>query len=419
VNVKDLLLGATWQYKVDAGNWIDGTGSTFEAADGTHSYKVRQTVNGVTSPDTQTQSFTLDTHAANAGNISGLVPANQYANYTDANPLMMSVALPTDAAVGDVIKIKMSNTLLSTGVITTADLTSLTVTADDLLAGHKDFTVPGSKFSILSQPSFTAQITDLAGNAGAYGYSSDAAPTIKSVSVFSDDLLSAEQASSIQPDAVRVNRAPESPAYHGFDNTTVSHASDDSLNHTLQLNFNANPKTKIHIYDFGTEIGVVTAPLTGNANTGLASLSFAASGLATGQHEFTAKTESNGILSFASEKFTVLIQDDLNLDLGLATSNNQGVLTFDGTNGSTAGTPERYTLDAADLLLTGNVLTFNGNANDTLQVIHAGSDGISGLSFQLKPSDYAIHENGYWKFDVDQNGTIDLMVQDTIHRIAI
>lgn len=43
VNVNELESGATWEYLVDGGNWIPGSGSSFTANPGHHSYVVRQT----------------------------------------------------------------------------------------------------------------------------------------------------------------------------------------------------------------------------------------------------------------------------------------------------------------------------------------------------------------------------------------
>ena len=44
INVSGLETGATWQYNVDgSGSWMTGTGASFTASTGTHSYSVRQT----------------------------------------------------------------------------------------------------------------------------------------------------------------------------------------------------------------------------------------------------------------------------------------------------------------------------------------------------------------------------------------
>ncbi|MCX8519302.1 MAG: Ig-like domain-containing protein, partial [Methylophilaceae bacterium] len=52
--------GASWSYQVDAGTWAMGTGSTFTATTGAHTYSVRQTdIVGNTSPTNSTQ-YTFD-----------------------------------------------------------------------------------------------------------------------------------------------------------------------------------------------------------------------------------------------------------------------------------------------------------------------------------------------------------------------
>ncbi len=65
--------GVRWQYEVDgSGTWIDGTGTSFDALAGQHSYKVRQLdVAGNTSDPSAGLSVTLDTQGPS---VSGYVP---------------------------------------------------------------------------------------------------------------------------------------------------------------------------------------------------------------------------------------------------------------------------------------------------------------------------------------------------------
>jgi hypothetical protein len=49
VNVTGLENNALWQYQVDSGSWITGSGSSFAATSGEHTYAVRQAVGGVLS----------------------------------------------------------------------------------------------------------------------------------------------------------------------------------------------------------------------------------------------------------------------------------------------------------------------------------------------------------------------------------
>ena len=72
INVTGLESGATWDYQVDgtAGSWITGSGSSFTATSGTHSYFVRQTVDGKTGPVSAAVMYTLDTSAPTAPTIT-------------------------------------------------------------------------------------------------------------------------------------------------------------------------------------------------------------------------------------------------------------------------------------------------------------------------------------------------------------
>ena len=49
VHVTGLEINATWQYQVDSGSWVTGSGDSFSATPGEHTYAVRQTVDGVVS----------------------------------------------------------------------------------------------------------------------------------------------------------------------------------------------------------------------------------------------------------------------------------------------------------------------------------------------------------------------------------
>ena len=62
INVGGLEHGATWQYQQDNSAWTTGTGSSFTASTGAHSYLVRQTdVAGNTSATSTAVTYTLDT----------------------------------------------------------------------------------------------------------------------------------------------------------------------------------------------------------------------------------------------------------------------------------------------------------------------------------------------------------------------
>ena len=64
VNVAGLESGAAWQYKMDSGTWVNGTGSSFSLSSGAHSYTVHQTdVAGNHSADATAVTYTLDSAA--------------------------------------------------------------------------------------------------------------------------------------------------------------------------------------------------------------------------------------------------------------------------------------------------------------------------------------------------------------------
>ena len=83
--------GATWQYRVDKGDWLDGLGTSFSAVAGQHSYVVRQTdAAGNVSKISGTQAITLDTNAPNAPSLSFAIGSG---NLNDAISNKSSIAL--------------------------------------------------------------------------------------------------------------------------------------------------------------------------------------------------------------------------------------------------------------------------------------------------------------------------------------
>ena len=78
INVTGLVTGGTWQYQVDSSAWATGTGSSFIASTGAHSYSVRQSdPDGLTSPVSTAVIYTLDTTAPVAPTISLAVDTGQ------------------------------------------------------------------------------------------------------------------------------------------------------------------------------------------------------------------------------------------------------------------------------------------------------------------------------------------------------
>ncbi len=64
VNVTGLESGATWEYQIDGGSWTAGSGTSFNATAGSHSYKVRQTdTAGNVGAESTAVTYNLDTIA--------------------------------------------------------------------------------------------------------------------------------------------------------------------------------------------------------------------------------------------------------------------------------------------------------------------------------------------------------------------
>ncbi len=143
--------GVTWQYQVDnSGNWIDGTGSFFNATAGQHSYKVRQVdVAGNTSPAS----------AEFAVNFDGTKPATSSYQY---------VALADSDSEGP--KVIPTSQVLHTVTATDATAVRFSMDAHDALAldsatGKITFKQPtGYIEGGNNSYSTTVTITDAAGN---------------------------------------------------------------------------------------------------------------------------------------------------------------------------------------------------------------------------------------------------------------
>jgi hypothetical protein len=75
INVTLSVVGAgvRWQYQVDNGQWLDGSGSSFMAQAGTHNYRVRQLdVAGNVSPASDALSINFDTTAPTFNSASSV-----------------------------------------------------------------------------------------------------------------------------------------------------------------------------------------------------------------------------------------------------------------------------------------------------------------------------------------------------------
>jgi hypothetical protein len=81
VNVSNLESGAIWEYQVDNGAWLTGSGSSFSLTNGRHDYRVRQTDVAGNSSVTSSKTMTLDTSAVDVSvidqNMVQLEPQNK------------------------------------------------------------------------------------------------------------------------------------------------------------------------------------------------------------------------------------------------------------------------------------------------------------------------------------------------------
>ena len=84
ITVSGLEAGATWQYRVDQGNWQSGgTGAKFNASAGQHSYSVRQVNAGITSAASTAVTFSLDTSPPSAPSIVTPIASDYTVNASD------------------------------------------------------------------------------------------------------------------------------------------------------------------------------------------------------------------------------------------------------------------------------------------------------------------------------------------------
>ena len=78
INVTGLVTGGTWQYQVDSSGWQTGTGVSFIASTGAHSYSVKQSdPDGLTSNVSTAVIYTLDTTAPVAPSLQLAVDTGQ------------------------------------------------------------------------------------------------------------------------------------------------------------------------------------------------------------------------------------------------------------------------------------------------------------------------------------------------------
>ena len=123
-------IAATWMYQVDGGSsWATGTGASFTARSGTHSYRVVQVDEaGNTSEASAVSVYTLDTTVPTVSSVA-------LTTFTDNDPL--SPATPKVLGVGDVVTatVTMSEAVTVTGTPQLALLVGSTTRAASYVAG--------------------------------------------------------------------------------------------------------------------------------------------------------------------------------------------------------------------------------------------------------------------------------------------
>jgi hypothetical protein len=83
VNVGGLESGASWQYQIDGGSWVTGSGTSFTLSGGSHTYAVHQTdVAGNVSAASASKTYELDTSAPLAPTI-GMVAGDDIINTSE------------------------------------------------------------------------------------------------------------------------------------------------------------------------------------------------------------------------------------------------------------------------------------------------------------------------------------------------
>ena len=405
INVSNLLPNATWQFKVDAGNWVNGQGSTFNATEGKHTYTVRQLVNEVVNGET-TLTATLDTAAPGEAShgVDGAIPlpmvhgvplSYYYSNEAYKDGVPMYVELPTGAAAGDKVHVVLNGTTyVADGTLLQADVN----------AGKWLFSVPQSNFSADTTPTFSAYVTDVAGNESKAGSALAPAPWVSELVLDSVD-------DQNYFDAIGATNSSTYGFAQDALRTGASKVDAYILDKTVHFTLFAQEGSAVDIYDTvgGVRTKLGTATFVADNQNGLQQWTFDTPTLTAGDHAITAIATPTGssVSSDESAKFTFTIQTELHLDLSAVLNDDQEHLLDKVGNGLS----DRIVLNL-DSLIDGAKLTINGDVKDTVILQDMDINVVND-----ETGTYKLHEGGYWKYDLDGSGSFDLLVSDQIHRI--
>ncbi len=131
VNV-GLESGATWEYKIGAGNWTTGTGTSLTLDEGTATYQIRQTDAAGNVSDVSSATYTLDTQApaSLAARAPSLSPGTDAgASHSDgvtsnANPTVIIDLSGLGYAAGDTVVLFDGDTEIARATLTASDISS-------------------------------------------------------------------------------------------------------------------------------------------------------------------------------------------------------------------------------------------------------------------------------------------------------
>ena len=177
VSISGLVAGASAQYKVDGSDWqtLAAGVSTFNASSGSHTYIVRQIHNasGLTSAESGTQTFNIDTTAPSVSVQAQSLGVGQKLNFSSSETgsaylvpataqitsLADILALPATSRASATVSAASTDTLLNTTGLNTGNYKLYSVDAVDNVSAASSSTI-----QLLPPPSIAITYRDSAGN---------------------------------------------------------------------------------------------------------------------------------------------------------------------------------------------------------------------------------------------------------------
>jgi hypothetical protein len=166
VNISGLESGATWQYQIDGGSWVTGSGTTFNLSSSAHAYAVRQTdAAGNIGAASGNYSYTLDTTAAIVNSVaitSATGAQNNYLNVGDAVTLTVRMSKTATVTGTPTLGLTIGASTVLASYVSGSGSADL-VFSYTILTGQTD--ANGISIAANSLGLGTGTITDIAGNA--------------------------------------------------------------------------------------------------------------------------------------------------------------------------------------------------------------------------------------------------------------